>query len=215
LGGHPREEEPLASAPVRSIAETEGVTHAAISSSTSADARAIPVGLGVHSGADVDVRRIYWELVPETEVWVRLIPEDPEGRPPLVNLVFHAFYPGRADRDVYSGLPQWPRGAPARLTVSAEPLPLTVIRELSLRLVIDGETFDLTGPNSRYRNLPCLVASSDCTPNAIEAELSPSLLRSVATARSVGGQALGFPITLVAADQLAVSGFLVRAGLAQ
>ena len=162
-----------------------------------------------------EVRRIYWELVPETEVWVRLIPEDPEGKPPLVNLVFHAFYPGRADRDPYSGLPQWPKGVPARLTVSAEPLPLTVIRELSLQLVIDRRTFDLSGPNSRYRNLPCLVASADCTPNAVEAELEPSVLRSVATARSVGGKALGFPITLVAADQLAVSEFLARTGLVQ
>jgi hypothetical protein len=97
-----------------------------------------------------EVRRIYWELVPETEVWVRLIPEDPEGRPPLFNLVFHAFYPGGANRDPYSGLPQWPKGVPARLTVSAEPLPLTVIRELSLLLVIDGKTFDLT--NSRHES---------------------------------------------------------------
>jgi hypothetical protein len=30
-----------------------------------------------------EVGRIYWELVPETEIWVRLIPEDPEGKPPL------------------------------------------------------------------------------------------------------------------------------------
>ena len=45
-----------------------------------------------------EVRRIYWELVPETEIFVRLIPEGPEGKQPLVNLVFHAFYPGRAER---------------------------------------------------------------------------------------------------------------------
>ncbi len=43
-----------------------------------------------------EVGRLYWELVPETEIWVRLIPEDPDGRAPLVNLVFRAFYPGRA-----------------------------------------------------------------------------------------------------------------------
>jgi hypothetical protein len=161
------------------------------------------------------VGRVYWELVPETEVWVRLIPEDPEGKPPLVNLVFHAFYPGRAERDSYSGLPQWPKGAPARLTVSAEPLPLTVIRELSLQLVIDGKMIDLTGPNGRYRTLPCVGASMDCTPNAVEAELEASTLRAVVTARSAGAKALGFPIKLVTADQLAVSDFLAKVGLAE
>ena len=162
-----------------------------------------------------DVGRIYWDLVAESEVWVRLIPEDPDGKPPLVNLVFHAFYPGRAERDPYSGLPHWPKGAPARLTVSAEPLPSTVIQELSLQLAIDGRVVDLTGPNSRSRTLPCMDGSIDCAPNAVEAELETSILRSVVTARSVGGKALGFPIKLVAADQVAVGHFLARVGLTE
>lgn len=160
-----------------------------------------------------EVRRLYWELVPETEIWVRLIPEDAQGKPPLVNLVFHAFYPGRAERDPYTGLPQWPKGPPARLTVSAEPLPQVVIRDLSLRLAIDGRTVDLTGPNSHYRNLPCAVPDSECSSNAVEADMEPSLLRSVVTARSVGGDALGFPIKLVAADQLALTEFVAKTGL--
>jgi hypothetical protein len=162
-----------------------------------------------------EVRRLYWELIPETEVWVRLIPENPDGTPPLVNLVFHAFYPGRAERDRQDGLPSWPRGAPARLTVSAEPLPNTLIRELSLRLVIDARTIDLTGPNRHYRNLPCLVASEDCVPNAVEADVDPPLLRLIASAGSIGGSALGFPIKLVAADQLAIQAFLTRIGLSE
>jgi hypothetical protein len=161
------------------------------------------------------VGRVYWELIPQTEVWVRLVPEDPEGKPPLLNLVFHAFFPGRAERDPYTGLPQWPKGAPERLTVSAEPFPLTVTRELSLKLVIDGQTIDLTGPNSRYRTLPCVGVTTDCTPNAVEADLEPSVVRSVATARSVTGEALGFPIELVAADQAAVGEFLAKVGLAE
>ena len=160
-----------------------------------------------------EVRRLYWELIPEMEIWVRLIPEDPEGKPPLVNLVFHAFYPGRAERDPYTGLPAWPTGAPRRLTVSAEPVPRTLLRELSLRLVIDGQTIDLTGPNSRYRNLPCSVSSEDCAPNAVEAELDASTLRSLATALSIGGDALGFPIKLAAADQVALRDFVARIGL--
>src|SRR5262245_50491903 len=140
-----------------------------------------------------EVRRLYWELIPETEIWVRLIPEHPEGKPPLVNLVFHAFYSGRVERDRYTGLPEWPKGAPTRLTVSAEPLPMTLIRELSLQLQIDGQTIDLTGPNTRHHYLPCLVASEDCSQNAVEAELDASTLRSIVAARSIGGNALGFP----------------------
>jgi hypothetical protein len=159
------------------------------------------------------VGRVYWELVPQTEVWVRLVPEDPEGKPPLLNLVFHAFFPGRAERDPYSGLPQWPKRAPERLTVSAEPFPLTVIRELSLKLVIDGQTIGLTGPSSSYRTLPCVGMSMDCVPNAVEADVEPSMVRSVAAARSVTGEALGFPIKLVAADQAALGEFLAKVGL--
>jgi hypothetical protein len=172
-------------------------------------------GWALTQAAPREVGRVYWELVPQTEIWVRLIPEDPDGKPPLVNLVFHAFYPGRAERNPYTGLPQWPKGAPARLTVSAEPLPLTLIRELTLQLTIDGKVIDLTGPNSQYRTLPCVGASTDCTPNAVEAELEPSIVRSVVTARSVGGEALGFPIKLVAADQRAVGDFVAKVGLAQ
>jgi hypothetical protein len=166
----------------------------------------------VHAPAR-EVRRLYWELAQMTEVWVRLIPEDPDGKPPLVNLVFQAYYPGRAGRDPYTGLPQEPKGPPARLAVRAEPLPLTVIRELSLRLVIDGKRFDLTGPGSRYRNLPCLVSSEDCVPNAVEAELDPSILRSLIAAKTVQGQALGFPVTLTGPDLLALTEFASRIGL--
>jgi hypothetical protein len=162
-----------------------------------------------------DVGRIYWELVPETEVFVRLIPENPDGRPPLVALVFQAFYPGRAERDPYSGLPRWPKGAPARLTVIAEPLPLTLIRELSLRLVIDGKTLDLTGPGSRYRNLPCLVYTADCAPNAIEANLDPRILRFLISAQAAGGQVLGFQVRLTSADQAALAHFAALTGLSR
>jgi hypothetical protein len=170
-------------------------------------------GWAVAQSPPREVGRIYWELVPETEIWVRLIPEDPAAKPPLVNLVFHAFFPGRADRDPYSGLPQWPKGTPARLTVSAEPLPLTVIQELTLQLDIDGVVTDLTGPNGRYRTLPypCLMG---CVPNAVEADVDATVVRSIAAARSAGGKALGFPIKLVQADHVAVGEFLARIGLA-
>jgi hypothetical protein len=157
-----------------------------------------------------EVRRLYWELFETTEVWVRLTPGDPDGNPPLVSLVFQAFFPERAQREPYSLLPQWPRGAPARLVVRAEPFPMTAIRGLSLRLELDGYTFNLTGPGSRYATLSC---GDDCAPNAVEAELDPSLLRALIVARTIQGEALGFPVQLVPADQRALTAFAERVGL--
>jgi hypothetical protein len=160
-----------------------------------------------------EIKRLYWDLFQTTEVWLRLVPEDRDGKPSPVNLVFQAFFPGRAERDPYSGLPREPKGPPARLAIRAQPLPLTVIRELSLRLVIDGNAVELTAPANRYRNLPCLIATEDCTPSAVEADLEPSLLRSVIAARSVRGQALGFALQLTEADQVALVEFVTRIGL--
>ncbi len=166
---------------------------------------------GITHSPPREVGRLYWELIPQTEIWVRLIPEDPDGKPPLLNLVFHAYYPGKVERDVYTGLPQWPKGPPARLAVSAEPLPMTVIKDLRLQLVVDGTVFDLTGPNGRFWT----CSSGDCAPMMVEADLDASVVRSVVAARSVGGTALGFPIKLVPADQRAVGDFLARIGMAE
>jgi hypothetical protein len=157
-----------------------------------------------------EVRRVYWELFETTEVWVRLTPGDPNGTAPLLSLVFQAFFPGRVQREAYSLLPQWPRGAPARLVVRVEPFLLTAVRDLTLRLELDGYTFNLTGPGSRYAILSC---GDDCTPNAIEVDLEPSLLRALIAARTIRGEALGFPIQLMPADQRALGDFAARVGL--
>jgi hypothetical protein len=161
-----------------------------------------------------EVKRIYWELLQTTEVMVRLVPVNADGKPVRVNLVFQAFFPGRADRDPYSGLPQWPKGMPTRLTVTAQAFALTfIVPELSLRLVIDGATVDLTGPGSRYRQIPCPGVTDDCTPNGVEVDLDPAILQSLITARSVEGHALGFPITLTREDQTVLGDFASRISL--
>jgi hypothetical protein len=171
-------------------------------------------GWGVARAQPREVKRIYWELLKTTEVLVRLVPIDPDGKPVRVNLVFQAFFPGRAQRDIYTGLPQWPKGPPARLVVTAQAFALTfVIPELSLRLAIDKATVDLTGPGSRYRNIPCLITTEDCAPNGVEADLEPAALRSLITARTVQGQALGLPIKLTHEDQAVLADFAARIGL--
>jgi hypothetical protein len=162
-----------------------------------------------------EVRRVYWELFETTEIWVRLLPEGPHATPPFVNLIFQAYFPGRAKRDPYTGLLQWPKGEPQRLTLRALPLPLTMIRGLSLRLVIDGNKVDLTGTAHEYRYLGCPPGDLDCAPSGIEAEIKPSLLKSLTTAREIRGEALGFPIELREADQLALDDFTERIGLVE
>ena len=165
-------------------------------------------------GAPREVRRIYWELLDTSEVLVQLIPEDPTGKRPLVSLTFRAYLPGVAKRNPYNGLPEWPAGPPARVTLTAEPLPLVGTRELALRLEIDGRAVNLTPPGGRYRNIPCLVASNDCVPYAVEAEIDPALLRTLVEARSVEGLALGFAVRLTKDDLAAVGEFASRVGLA-
>lgn len=160
-----------------------------------------------------EVKRLYWDLFQTTEVWVRLLPEGPHEKPPLVNLIFQAFFAGRAKRDPYSGLPLWPKGEPGRLTLRAQPLPLTLIRELSLRLVIDGNTVDLAGSGSEFTYLGCPAVTVDCTPNGVEAEIEPSLLHSLTRARTIRGHVLGFPIELIEADRIALGEFAERIGL--
>jgi hypothetical protein len=172
-------------------------------------------GWVVSPAAPREVKRVYWDLFRTTEIWVRIIPDNPDGKPPLVSLVFQAFFPGRAERDPYSGLPKWPKGTPARLELRAEPLPMTLITQLSLQLVIDGQTLDLTGPGRRYRYLPWCNLGQDCASNSVEADLEPSTLLSLVTARSVEGEVLGFPIRLVAADQAALGEFVDRVGLSE
>jgi hypothetical protein len=171
-------------------------------------------GWGVAGVKPREVRRIYWDLLETTEVVVRVIPIGPDGKPIRVNLLFQAFFPGRERRDWNTGLPQWPKGPPARLTVTAQAFALTfVIPALSLRLLIDGTPVDLTGPGGRYRNIPCLITTDDCTPNGVEADLDPRILASVIAARSVQGKALGFPFELLEADREVLREFAGRIDL--
>jgi hypothetical protein len=158
-----------------------------------------------------EVKRVYWDLFQTTDVWVRLTPSDSKGTAPLVSLIFQAFFPGRVQLEPYTLRPQWPKGTPARVVVRAEPFPLTTIRALSLQFVIDGYTFDLAGPGSRYALVPC---GDDCIPNAIDAEIDPALLGALTTATVVTGDALGFSIRLAPDDQRALSAFAARAGIA-
>jgi len=160
-----------------------------------------------------EVRRLYWELQKRSEVFVRLIPEDAAGGKPLVSLTFRADFPGVAKRSPYDGLPEWPAGAPARVTLTAEPLPTVLIRKLALSLQVDGTSVNLTPPGGRYRNTPCLVASDDCSPYGVEAEIDPPLLKSLLEAHTIEGLVLGFTVRLTKDDQAAIKEFAARTRL--
>ena len=158
-----------------------------------------------------EIKRVYWDLFETTEVWVLLSPEGPKGEPQRVNVIFQAFFSGRAKRDPYTGLPEWPKGRPERINLRVQPFPLTVVDELSLRLVVDDETFDLgascgglsAGPACQLL-FPC---SDGCYANGMSVEVEPELLQRLADARVVSGTVLGFPILLSADDLGAVGEF--------
>ncbi len=156
------------------------------------------------------VKKLYWDLFQTTEVWVRLIPENPEDKPPLVSLIFQAYFPGRPERDPYTGQPRDPKGAPSKLVLRAQPLPMTVVSQLTLKLVIDDRPLDLTAPGVAYHYLsPC----EDCAANAIAADIDAALLRSLVKAHVVKGEALGFPIRSTAEDQKALAELAERVGV--
>jgi hypothetical protein len=161
-----------------------------------------------------EVKRVYWDLFEITEVWVLLLPGDPQGEPAPVNVVFQAFFSGHAKRDPYSKLPEWPKGEPERLTVRVQPFPTTVLKEPSLRLVVDDETFDL-GASCKWplgSGGPCQILYSGASELGsaiigVSVEVEPALLQRLAKARAVTGTALGFPILLSSDDLGAVGKF--------
>jgi hypothetical protein len=165
-------------------------------------------GWNVVQAAPREVKRVYWELFETTEVWVLLLPGGPDNEPSRVNLVFQAFFPGRAKRDPYSGLPQWPKGEPERITLRVQPFPLTVINEVSLRLVVDEEVFDLgascQAPGGSGPPCQLLFPCPECFANGLSVEIQPTLLPRLAKARVVTGTALGVPILLTSEDLRAV-----------
>jgi hypothetical protein len=162
-----------------------------------------------------EMGHVYWEQSGETKIWVRIVPVYPDHKSPLLDLIFNAYFPGAVDFS--SGRPKKLKGPPARITLEAQPWPLVIIRELSLRIIIDGRKFDLTASDAQYKTIMPAACNNDavgnCGANAVEAELTPSLLRSLISAQNVDGQALGFPIKLVAADQAALAKFAKRIGL--
>jgi hypothetical protein len=161
-----------------------------------------------------EMGHVYWEQFGETKIWVRIVPECPENKSPLLDLIFNAYFPGAVDFS--SGRPKKLKGPPTRITLEAQPWPLVVIRELSLRITVDGRKFDLTTSDAQYKTIMpaiCNDALGNCGANAVEAELTPSLLHSLLSAQTVDGQALGFPIKLVEADQAALAKFAKRIGL--
>ena len=160
-----------------------------------------------------EIKRVYWELFQTTEVWVLLLPGGPDGKPSRVSLVFQAFFPGRAKRNPSSGLPEWPKGEPEKITVRVQPFPLTITNELSLRLVVDDEVFDLGASCDPLRiGPPCqlLFPCPECAANGASVELQPAFLPRLAKARVVTGTAMGIPILLTSEDLRAVSEFSVR-----
>jgi len=79
-----------------------------------------------------EVKTLYWDPFGTTETFVSVIPAGPEEGRPLIRLIFQAFFAGKEAN-----------GTPDRMVLRALGLPLTVVRDYTLSLVVDHETFDL------------------------------------------------------------------------
>jgi hypothetical protein len=150
-----------------------------------------------------EVKTLYWDLFGTTETWVSIIPVDPAGGPPLVRLVFQAFFAGKEAK-----------GVPSRLVLRALALPMTIVREYTLRLVVDGQNIDLASScvsPGGGAGPPCQllypVCDEGCSANGVAVDLQPELLRQLAGAHSVTGTALGFSTLLTSEDRAAISRF--------
>jgi hypothetical protein len=148
------------------------------------------------------VKTLYWDLFDTSETWVSIIPTDRQGRQPLVRLVFQAYSDGKEAK-----------GPPSRLVLRALPLPMTVIERISLRLVVDQETFDLGLPceSTRYVGPACQLlfpVGEQSSANGIAVDISPGLLERVSRAHYVTGTVLGIPIVLSSEDRAALSQFI-------
>jgi len=149
-----------------------------------------------------EIKSIYWDVFDTTEVWLRVSPEAADGKGPApLRLVFQAFYPGRQ-----------PKGPPKRLGVRVVG---PAVADLSLRLTIDGKTFDLTGPEGSSRLLFPVPSCQECSANGVDAELKPSVLRALASAASAGGTALGVPFVISSSDRKALQAYVEQLGLAR
>jgi hypothetical protein len=88
---------------------------------------------------------------------------------------------------------------------------MTVIRDLSLRIVIDDETLDLGAAceSPPRPGPPCqlLFPAPESFANGVSVEIQPAWLERLANARVVTGTVLGFPVVLSSDDLSAISKF--------
>ena len=157
-------------------------------------------GWAVAPGTPGEVKHLYWDLFDTTEVWLQLRPELPDGKGPApLQLVFQGFYKGREAK-----------GAPSRVGGRVVG---PAVADLSFRLIYEGKTADLTGPQGNSRLLFPAPACDTCSANGVDAEIRPDIMREYAAAVSPGGSALGIPFVLSAADRNALRAFVAGLGL--
>jgi len=154
-------------------------------------AAASAFGQTLPSPQDGDIRVMYFEALDQTEVWLTLEPKSPAGEKLPIFLVLRATFPGRR-----------PVAAPAHLEVRADvdrlwaPTP-------ELRLVADEKAlaFEPPGPSPVY---------AGSTMTAVAGAVSPATLERMATARTLGGNALRLDFALDAAQRAAIGRFTKR-----
>ena len=156
---------------------------------------------------DREVKTLYWELFDTSETWVSVIPSGPKDEPPLTRLILQAFFVGKSTA-----------GPPSRVVLRALGLPMTIMRDYSLKLTVDDKAFDLAPAcaSPAGSGPPCQLLyppGANSSANGVAVDLDPGLVERLAGAHAVTGTALGFPIVLSPDDLAALARFAETAHL--
>ncbi len=155
-------------------------------------------GWGTVDSRPREVKRVYWDLFQTTEVWVTLSPVTASSFAGP-RFAFQAFFPGREAK-----------GRPQRIQVKA--LAGGATSDFSLRVVIDGKTTDLTGPDGTSFLLYPPCGEEWCSPNGVAAELKAELLCSMADTAHVQILAFGSAFPLSSEDRAALAELVKQIG---
>ena len=140
---------------------------------------------------DGDIRVAYWELRNESEIWLTLEPRSAKGETaPMIT--FTHFFPGKS------------RTQPAASIIVRAFAGLFWAPRAEFTLLLDGaQRVDLTPPGGLTRGTPSDYA---------EGTISLDVLRQIARASRVTGNALGFEFELSPSQRKAIAAFIERVG---
>jgi hypothetical protein len=148
------------------------------------------------------IKLLYWDLANVTEVWTRIVPRVADGSARIpASLVVSARFKGKVGRLEDLSAP------PDEMSLLAQPDPHAVVVTPSLLLrTIDAAIVD-TNVNEPPGVVRLIAPCSDCGATAVLTSLKPATLRSLASAKTIACEVLGFKCVLDRLDLEALRRF--------